>query len=224
MICRPAFPCKRGADNTDNSAWISRMAPTSPALRPHRLTKSTIVPILVAAEEDRMSGALARAGHEAGTSIRFELRPGDLGEIVRMHGDLYAREHGFSMGFEAYVAGTLAAYDWPLGGRERLWIVEKAGQMAGTIAIVRGADAAAQLRWLLLRAELRGKGLGQAMVEEAVSFSRLAGYSSIFLWTIGSLTSATSVYRRVGFTLTEKKTHELWGATRTEERYDLSLT
>ncbi len=171
-----------------------------------------------------MEGALAKACAGAGVSLRHDLRPGDIGEIVRMHGDLYAREHGFTIGFEAYVAGTLGAYAWPLSARERLWIVEKDGAMAGTIAIVRGTDNAAQLRWLLLDAALRGKGLGRAMVEEAVSFSRGCGWPSVFLWTVSSLTAATSIYRRAGFSLTETKTHELWGAVRTEERYDLSLT
>ncbi len=170
-----------------------------------------------------MSGALQRACSEAGAVLRVDLSPGDIGEIVRMHGELYAREHGFSIGFEAYVAGTLAAYSWPLSERERLWIVEHGGRMAGTIAIVRSPEGAAQLRWLLLRPELRGKGMGLRMVEEAVAFSRRSGYSSVFLWTVSSLITATSVYRRMGFTLTETKTHELWGAVRAEERYDLSL-
>ncbi len=170
-----------------------------------------------------MSGALALRCAQAGTDLRHDPRPGDIGEMVRMHGVLYAREHGFSSAFEAYVAGTMAAYTWPLSDRERLWILEKEGTMAGTIAIVKGTESAAQLRWLLLRADIRGKGLGRALVEEAVSFSRLSGYSSVFLWTIGSLTTATAVYRRAGFTRTESKTHELWGAERTEERYDLTL-
>ncbi len=170
-----------------------------------------------------MDGALARACAKAGVSVRHDQRPGDIGEIVRMHGDLYAREHGFSLAFEAYVAGTFAAYAWPLEAGQRLWVVEKEGGMAGTIAIVRGTESAAQLRWLLLSAELRGKGLGRAMVEEAIEYSRLSGWSSVFLWTVSSLATATSVYRRAGFVLTETRTHELWGAVRTEERYDLSL-
>ena len=61
------------------------------------------------------------------------------------------------------------------------------------------------------------------MVEEAVAFSRDSGYSSVFLWTVSSLPTATTVYRRAGFVRTETKTHDLWGAERTEERYDLSL-
>ncbi|HEX7313407.1 MAG TPA: hypothetical protein VF297_05775 [Pyrinomonadaceae bacterium] len=31
-------------------------------------------------------------------------------------------------------------------------------------------------------------------------------------------------YRRAGFTPTERKTHDIWGAPHTEERYDLELS
>lgn len=170
-----------------------------------------------------MGDTLARACAAAGAALRTEERPGDIGDLVRMHGSLYAREHGFSMEFEAYVAGTFAGYTWPLGPRQRLWIVEHGGTAAGSIAIVAASPIQAQLRWLLLAPELRGRGLGNLLVEEAVEFSRSCGYSSLVLWTVSSLAAATALYRRAGFRLTEQKTHVLWGAERTEERYDLDL-
>ncbi len=170
-----------------------------------------------------MDDGLARACAEAGAALRTAARPGDIGEMVRMHGDVYAREYGYSMGFEAYVAGTMAAYTWPLAGREKLWLLEKDGALVGSIAIVAASESQAQLRWLLLDSSLRGKGLGNMLVKEAVTFSRVSGYSGIVLWTVSTLTAATTLYRRAGFTLTEQKTHELWGAVRTEERYDLRL-
>ena len=133
--------------------------------------------------EKDVNDRLQRAVETAGAAIRTEQHPGDIGELIRMHGMLYASEHGYSMGFEAYVAKTFSGYDWPLGPRERLWILEKAGEVRGSIAIVKASETEAQLRWLLLHPVLRGHGLGKALVEEAVAFSRAGGYASVILWT-----------------------------------------
>ena len=88
---------------------------------------------------------------------------------------------------------------------------------------VRGKRAEDRRSWISLIAPQLRRCVGATDNRDTVLFSRSAGYSSVFLWTVSSLTTATSVYRRAGFTLTETRTHELWGATRTEERYDLVL-
>ena len=168
-----------------------------------------------------MTDKAPRAFAAAGAAVRHEQRPGDIGEIIRLHGILYAREHGYSLDFEAYVAKTFAGYAWPLSARERLWIVETANGLRGSIAIVLASDTEAQLRWLLLHPELRGHGLGKRLVDEALAFCRASGYRSVLLWTEASLTTATTLYRRAGFTLSEEKTGTIWGAVRTEERYEL---
>ena len=79
------------------------------------------------------------------------------------------------------------------------------------------------MRWLLLHPDLRGRGLGRRLVEEAVAFSREAGYSSIFLWTVDSLPAAAGLYKSAGFREKEKVTHELWGSLVTEVKYELAL-
>jgi N-acetylglutamate synthase-like GNAT family acetyltransferase len=167
---------------------------------------------------------LARALVAAGATVRFEQRPGDIGAIIRLHGLLYTSEHGYSLDFEGYVAKTFAGYAWPLSARERLWLVEKSGELRGCIAIVKASDTIAQLRWLLLLADLRGRGLGRALVSDALAFCREKGFSSVTLWTEGSLSAATSLYKSFGFVCTEAKTSEIWGTVRTEERYDLQMS
>lgn len=155
--------------------------------------------------------------------IRHELHPGDIGYIIYLHGILYAEEQGFDHTLDAYVAGPLAEFAMAHSPRERIWIVECDGKIVGSAAIIEFSESAAQLRWLLLDPDVRGIGLGRRLVEEAVEFSRSAGYSSVFLWTVDALTPAAAIYQSVGFRKTEEMTHKLWGCMVTEVRYDLVL-
>ncbi len=155
--------------------------------------------------------------------IRHDLRPGDIGYLIYLHGILYAQEHGFDHTFEPYVAGPMAEFVKSRTERERLWIVEKDGQILGSVAIVKFSETQAQLRWLLLHPDARGCGMGKSLVEKAVQFCRDRGYSAVFLWTVNALEAAARLYESVGFRVTEEKTREIWGTVVTEQRYDLEL-
>ncbi len=103
-------------------------------------------------------------------SIRNQLKPGDIGYIVYLHGIIYAQEYGWDYTFETYVAGPLAEFAKAPGERGRIWIVEKDEQVAGSVAIVEVSEREAQLRWMLLTADLRGYGLGRHLVEQDAGF------------------------------------------------------
>ena len=156
-------------------------------------------------------------------SIRHDLRPGDIGYITYLHGILYAPEQGWDHTFDAYVAIPLAEFARSQSSRERIWIVEDGERTVGSLAIVKFSEREAQLRWLLLIPEMRGQGIGRKLVEEALDFCRDAGYSSVFLWTVNTLPIAARLYQSVGFRKTEELTHELWGRTVTEVKYELRL-
>lgn len=156
-------------------------------------------------------------------TIRTDLRPGDIGSIVRLHGVVYAREYGFDPTFEAYVAGPLAVFVRANSPRERLWIAEREGQIVGCIAIVAQSDRVAQLRWFLVDPECRGAGLGALLLREAVNFCRQSGYSSVILWTVSALVAAAHLYRSAGFHKVEEKPGRQWGVDVVEECYELHL-
>ncbi len=160
---------------------------------------------------------------ENSISLRQDIRPGDVGFITYLHAILYAPEQGWDHTFDSYVAIPLAEFSKRRSPQERIWILEKSGRIAGSVAVVRFSEEEAQLRWLLLCPEMRGRGLGRRLVEEAVAFSRRCGYDSIFLWTVDTLPAAAGLYRSVGFRETEKVTHELWGSVVTEVKYELEL-
>ena len=164
-------------------------------------------------------------------TIRHDLRPGDMGRVIAMHGVLYAEEYGFDHGFEAYVAETVAEFgQLARPGLDRLWLAERAcpeergGRLVGSIAILGREDGAAQLRWFLVDPEARGRGLGRRLIDEALAFCRTAGYRSVYLWTVTGLDAAARLYVAAGFRKTETKPPAmLWGVDLAEERYDLDL-
>ena len=136
--------------------------------------------------------------------IRHELKPGDLGMVVHLHGVLYAREHGLDTTFEPYVAKPLA--DFVLGGSGRLWIAEEGDRMVGSIALVDADPGIGQLRWFLVVPEARGTGLGRRLLDEALAYARQRGLTHIYLWSFATLTDALRLYERAGFRTTETKT------------------
>src|SRR4051794_36021929 len=118
----------------------------------------------------------APAGPPAGFALRHDLRPGDVGYVVYLHGTVYARECGFDPTFEAYVAGPLAEFVRRRADRERLWLAERDGRIVGCVAIVATGEKEAQLRWFLVDPSARGLGLGTRLLVEAVRFCESRGY------------------------------------------------
>ncbi len=157
-------------------------------------------------------------------TLRRHWQPGDVGYITYLHGALYAREQGWDHTFDAYVAEPLARFCLNYDpDREGIWIVERGGLVAGSIAIVAANSEQAQLRWFLLHPDLRGQGWGRRLIEEAVGFCRQRGYRSVFLWTVDALPTAAHLYRKAGFQVVEEKRSEVWGAVVNEQRYDLTF-
>jgi GNAT superfamily N-acetyltransferase len=156
-------------------------------------------------------------------ALRHDLKPGDLGTIIHLHGTVYAREYGFDLTFEAYVAGPLAEFVRTRTDRDRLWIAERGERIVGSIAIVGTSLREAQLRWFLVEPSARGLGLGKRLLQEAVAFSKQCGYTSVFLWTVSALTAAARLYRSVGFVKVQEMPGTQWGVVVVEEKYALQL-
>ena len=162
-------------------------------------------------------------GFPPNVKTRNELRAGDIGYLTYLHGKLYREEQGWDCRFEAYVAGVLSDFVKSLGKRDRIWIVEEHDAICGSVAIVEAARNEARLRCFLLDPKLRCRGIGRELLLRAVDFCRASGYSAMYLWTVSTLVAASKAYRSVGFHATEEHTHELWGTTLTEQRYELRL-
>jgi GNAT superfamily N-acetyltransferase len=162
---------------------------------------------------------------EAGEiSIHHDFSPGDLGQLIYIHGLQNFADYGFNQVHEAYCAQI--AVDFILcaeRGRSRAWLAKKEEKVVGSIFIIERPNNQAQLRLLFVDRSMRGLGLGRWLTEESIHYSRANGFSAVYLWTVRGLDRAISIYESVGFTPVGEKRIEEWGTETLEVRYDLNL-
>lgn len=162
-------------------------------------------------------------GGHAGLVLR-EPRPADLDHVVRRHGRIYAQEYGLNADFEALVAGIVAAFARDRDPRcERGWIAERHGEVLGAVFVMRRDETTAQLRLLYVEADARGRGLGRALLDEALCFARAAGYRQMQLWTSSRLVDARRLYEHAGFRLIAEEAQHRFGQDQRSQTWSLAL-
>lgn len=151
-------------------------------------------------------------------------QPGDMGWVIHRHGVLYAREYGYDERFEALVAEIAAKFIQNFDAkRERCWIAEKDGEIAGSVFLVKQSKAVAKLRLLLVEPAARGLGIGKRLVEECIRFARQAGYRTITLWTQEELRAAQHIYERAGFRMVREQPHREFGIPMVGQIWEMEL-
>lgn len=157
-------------------------------------------------------------------SIRTELKPGDIGYVIYLHGRLYAQEYGYGVQFESYVAkGLCEFYEKYEPEKSRVWVCEHDNRIIGFLLLM-DRGKAAQLRYFLIEPEYRGIGLGARLLSLYMDFLRERDYQESYLWTTHELSTAAALYKRLGFQLTEEKESTAFGKPLREQRYDLVLS
>jgi len=150
--------------------------------------------------------------------------PGDMGWIVHKHGVLYAEEYGWDERFEALVSQIVADFiNKYNANKERCFIAEMDGEIAGSVLIVQASETVAKLRLLLVDPKARGMGLGSKLVEECIRFAKRAGYTKLMLWTNSVLKEARHIYEKTGFKIVAEEQHHSFGHDLIGETWELNL-
>jgi putative acetyltransferase len=99
-------------------------------------------------------------------------------------------------GFDADLT-DIRGYYLERGGR--FWVLVDDGRVVGTVAVIPSGPLACEIKRLYLFPEYRGRGLGRALMERTLDWATASGYRHIVAWSDVRLTTAHSVYERMGF-------------------------
>lgn len=147
-------------------------------------------------------------------------RPGNPSRVCWFYYKLYEKQYHFNGSVEGYfIKGMGDLFDEP--AQSRLWVAEKDGEIVGSVAVVKRGAHEAQLRWFGVDTSMQGAGLGNRLLETAMSFCAERGYTDVVLWTIDILKPARHLYAKFGFSMTETKPNDEWADHRLlEEKWE----
>ena len=152
--------------------------------------------------------------------------PGAIGRIVELHANYYYLNWGFGLLFEARVAKEMSEFLSRFDEtRDGFWIVCLNNRIEGGIAIdgIKAATDGAHLRWFILSPEVRGRGFGNRLMEEAISFCKNKRYRRIYLETFEGLHAARHLYEKFGFKLVQQAEGSQWGKKVIEQKFELTV-
>ena len=116
-----------------------------------------------------------------------------------LHGEGYA-------GVDAELDDMYAAYDNPLSA---YFVVELDCTIVGVggYAPLLGTKpgTTAELRKMYLAPELRGKGMGEALIKLSLEGARNCGYEGMYLETVADMKAAQKLYVKHGFTYLKER-------------------
>jgi DNA-binding MarR family transcriptional regulator/GNAT superfamily N-acetyltransferase len=172
---------------------------------------------------DEIETAMAGRDGPASYVLRAP-QPGDISLVIARQARLYAEEYGWNDEFEVMANEIAMAFVRNFDpARERCWIAERAGEVVGSIFLVRQSDAVAKLRMLYVDAAARGLGLGRRLVEECIAQAQTFGYKKMTLWTNDVLAAARHIYQAQGFELVEQERHRMFGKDLVGQTWELDL-
>ncbi len=157
-------------------------------------------PALLATRGGKYTRATVAMRYPHGAGVRQAESPADMMAAVTLFRD-YAASLDVDLalqGFEAELAAMPGAYARPTGAL--LLAFDANATAVGCVGLrpFKGGEVC-ELKRLYVRPEARGTGLGRRLLEAAIEAAAEAGYRSMVLDTLTSLTDAIGLYRRVGF-------------------------
>jgi putative acetyltransferase len=121
----------------------------------------------------------------------------------------YGRSIDFHLCFENFqreLDALPAPYFRPEGA---LFLAEDRGAPAGVAAFKKISPTVCEMKRLYVDSAQRGQGLGRALARRVIEEAQAAGYRTMLLDTLHSMTAAQALYRSLGFQETARNAETL---------------
>jgi putative acetyltransferase len=130
------------------------------------------------------------------------IQPGDdaaIGSVIRsVMPEFGAQGPGFAIN-DPEVDWMSRAYAGP---RAAYFVVERDGRVlggGGIAPLAGGGEGVCELRKMYFLPEVRGLGLGQALLRQCLATARSFGYRTCYLETLEGMGAAAALYDKLGF-------------------------
>jgi N-acetylglutamate synthase-like GNAT family acetyltransferase len=127
-------------------------------------------------------------------------QPGDEDQIIALIVTIQREEFGIQI-TAADQPDLLAIPEFYQSGDGGFWVVERAGEIVGTIALKDIGNHQAALRKMFVAAQVRGRdhGIAAKLLDQLVAHARSRGTEDIYLGTNPALLAAHRFYEKNGF-------------------------
>ena len=147
---------------------------------------------------------------------------GAIGRIAELHGSYYSKHWNFGLFFEAKVAMELSKLLIEnTSSQNGFWVASVKNKIIGSIAIdgnqIRKNEA--RLRFFIISPDYQGLGIGNLLMERAITFCKDSGFKEVYLTTFAGLDPAKHLYEKWGFRLIEEKEDTTWGVAVKEQLF-----
>lgn len=155
--------------------------------------------------------------------------PGAIGRITELQATYYSTYWDLGLYFEAKAATELSEFLSRFDpARDGAWFARVNGEIVGGI-FIDGKDAdgqGARLRWFILDPAYQGRGIGNRLMEAAVTFCKEKKFKRVYLTTFKGLNTARHLYEKFGFRLCSEidGTHLTGKSSLVEQVFELVLT
>lgn len=136
---------------------------------------------------------------------------GDANRILALMRDVFIDEMGWDRAFLVDAAHTLTKIMGLVGDPDTLLMVCRAGKkIVGVVTLLDAGGATGFIRWLVVRRDSRGIGLGRLLLGRALAFAKDRRLARVRLVTVRDLARARDFYLAAGFREVATRADVLW--------------